>query len=124
MIARSRLPLLMLLLPASGLLVAAAPPPAEREQMVSWIDATLSQADCKIRDPGRVTMRRLNREEYNNTIHDLTGLDLRPTDDFPSDDVGYGFDNIGDVLSMSPLLMEKYIAAAEKIAQAAIITPE
>ena len=54
-------------------------------------------------------MRRLNREEYNNTIRDLVGIDLRPADDFPSDDVGYGFDNIGDVLSMSPLLMEKYL---------------
>ena len=53
-------------------------------------------------------MRRLNRAEYNNTIRDLVGLDLHPADDFPSDDVGYGFDNIGDVLSISPLLMEKY----------------
>ena len=48
----------------------------------------------------------------------------RPADTFPSDDVGYGFDNIGDVLSISPLLMEKYLAAAEQVARAVILTPE
>ncbi|MBI2808547.1 MAG: DUF1592 domain-containing protein [Planctomycetes bacterium] len=68
------------------------------------------------RDPGRVTMRRLNRAEYNNTIRDLVGFtDFRPADDFPSDDVGHGFDNIGDVLTVSPVLMERYLAAAETI---------
>ena len=50
---------------------------------------------------GRVTIRRLNRTEYNNTIRDLVGVDFKPADDFPADDVGYGFDNIGDVLSLS-----------------------
>ena len=45
-----------------------------------------------------MTIRRLNRAEYNNTIRDLVGIDFHPADDFPSDDVGYGFDNIGDVL--------------------------
>ena len=68
-------------------------------------------------DPGRVTIRRLNRAEYNNTIRDLVGVDFRPADDFPSDDVGYGFDNIGDVLTLPPILFEKYLAAAEKIAE-------
>src|SRR4249920_2199384 len=58
---------------------------------------------------GRVTLRRLNRLEYNNTIRDLLGVDFKPAEDFPSDDVGYGFDNIGDVLSLPPLLMEKYL---------------
>ena len=72
-------------------------------------------------DPGRVTIRRLNRAEYNNTIRDLVGIDFRPADDFPSDDVGYGFDNIGDVLSMPPILMEKYLAAAETISEEAIV---
>ena len=71
-------------------------------------------------DPGRVTIRRLNRAEYNNTIRDLVGVDFNPAEDFPSDDVGYGFDNIGDVLSLSPVLMERYLAAAESIAQRAI----
>jgi hypothetical protein len=73
------------------------------------------------RDPGRVTMRRLNRAEYNNTIRDLVGVDFKPADDFPADDVGYGFDNIGDVLTISPVLMERYLAAAETIMNQAII---
>lgn len=96
----------------------------ERDAATGWIDSFISQADCKLEDPGRVTMRRLNREEYNNTIRDLFGVAIRPADEFPSDDVGYGFDNIGDVLSISPLLMEKYLKAAEKVAQAVIVTPE
>jgi hypothetical protein len=101
-----------------------APTQTEREKIATWIDTTLSNADCSVQDPGRVTLRRLNRDEYNNTIRDLLGVDLRPADEFPNDDVGYGFDNIGDVLSISPLLMEKYLTAAEKVTQAAIITPE
>jgi hypothetical protein len=72
-------------------------------------------------DPGRVTMRRLNRTEYRNTIRDLIGVDFDPTEDFPSDDVGHGFDNIGDVLSLSPVLMERYLAAAEGIVNRAIL---
>src|SRR5262249_32255337 len=67
--------------------------------------------------PGRVTLRRLNRDEYNRTIHDLTGVTFNPADDFPSDDVGHGFDNIGDVLSMPPILLEKYLNAAERIVE-------
>src|SRR4030095_11776147 len=60
--------------------------------------------------------------EYNNTIRDLVGIDFQPADDFPQDDVGYGFDNIGDVLSMPPILMEKYMAAADVILKKAIVT--
>jgi hypothetical protein len=71
-------------------------------------------------DPGRVTVRRLNRTEYNYTIRDLVGVDFNPAEDFPSDDVGHGFDNIGDVLTLSPVLMERYLAAAESIMQRAI----
>ncbi len=70
---------------------------------------------------GRVTIRRLNRTEYNNTVRDLVGVDFKPADDFPADDVGYGFDNIGDVLSVSPLLLEKYLTAAETILEQAIV---
>src|SRR5262249_52867680 len=69
-----------------------------------------------------VTLRRLNRTEYNNTIRDLVGVDFQPAADFPPDDVGYGFDNIGDVLSLSPLLMDKYLAAAETILERAIVS--
>jgi hypothetical protein len=74
-------------------------------------------------DPGRVSIRRLNRHEYDNTIRDLVGVDMRPAEDFPSDDVGKGFDNIADVLSLSPLLLEKYMDAAERIAAQAIVVP-
>ena len=105
-------------------------PPEDRPQptreelgvLSRWIKSALKPEDCaKIFDPGRVTIRRLNRSEFNNTIRDLIGIDFHPADDFPSDDVGYGFDNIGDVLSMPPILMEKYLAAAETISEEAII---
>lgn len=97
------------------------PADAERDQVVAWIDGQLAKFDCgRERDPGRVTIRRLNRVEYNNTIRDLTGVDFQPAADFPSDDVGYGFDNIGDVLSLPTILLEKYLAAAEKIVDRAV----
>jgi len=69
---------------------------------------------------GRVTVRRLNRMEYNNTVRDLLGVTSKPSVAFPPDDTGYGFDNIGDVLSLSPLLAEKYLDAAEDIAAEAM----
>ena len=94
---------------------------AQRQTMTAWIDGQLAQFSCgDERDPGRVTLRRLNRVEYDNTIRDLFGIDFHQAEDFPSDDVGYGFDNIGDVLSMPPILLEKYLAAAEKIASHAL----
>src|SRR5579872_250056 len=101
-----------------------APTKAERDGLVEWVQSTTSAADCKLNDPGHVTLRRLNRAEYNNTVRDLCGVDIHPGDEFPNDDVGYGFDNIGDVLSISPLLMEKYIAAAAKVAHAAFQNPD
>jgi hypothetical protein len=101
------------------------PTTAEREQLSAWLDATLGAVDCGLkRDPGRVTIRRLNRTEYNNTIRDLVGVRFQPAEDFPADDVGYGFDNIGDVLTLPPLLMEKYLAAAERIIEEAFKSPE
>jgi hypothetical protein len=100
------------------------PTSAEMDTINAWLDAVVFKIDCTRRDPGRVTIRRLNRAEYNNTIRDLVGVDFHPADDFPSDDVGYGFDNIGDVLSMPPILMEKYLAAAEKILDKAIVHEE
>ena len=96
---------------------------AERELLQAWIDYEVFKCDCKNPDPGRVTLRRLNRAEYNNTIRDLVGVNFRPADDFPADDAGYGFDNIGDVLSMPPVLLEKYLTAAEKILMQAIVVP-
>ncbi|MBA4187933.1 MAG: hypothetical protein C0467_07930 [Planctomycetaceae bacterium] len=100
------------------------PTKEERAFVIDWIGNTLNKVDCGgTRDPGRVTMRRLNRAEYNNTIRDLCGVDFKPADDFPADDVGYGFDNIGDVLSFQPILLEKYMTAAEKVLAAAIKIP-
>ena len=71
--------------------------------------------------PGTITLRRLTRYEYRNTVRDLLGIDYEMASDFPADDVGYGFDNIGDVLSLPPILMEKYLAAAEQISSQAIV---
>lgn len=74
-------------------------------------------------DPGRVTMHRLNKAEYNNTVHDLLGTNLTPADDFPADDVSYGFDNISDVLTTSPLHVELYERSAEKLIEEAMAVP-
>lgn len=101
------------------------PSKAEADAFIRWIQQEFGQAERQAKpDPGRVTARRLNRSEYNNTVHDLLGVEFRPADDFPQDDSGYGFDNIGDVLSLSPVLMEKYLTAAEKVARTAIFGPE
>jgi hypothetical protein len=96
----------------------------ERAVVIRWIESRVLKIDCSQIDPGRVTIRRLNRAEYNNTIRDLLGIDIKPADDFPSDDVGYGFDHMGDVLSMPPVLLERYLAAAERVVDAAIKTPD
>lgn len=96
-----------------------SPTVAEREALVSWFQRAMA-TKCDLGDIGKVTIRRLNRSEYNNTVRDLVGVDLHPADAFPSDDVGYGFDTIGDVLSVSPLHFEMYMAAAEKLARAAV----
>ena len=98
------------------------PAPSEAETAMKAVDTILDEFDCAgPRQDGRVTIRRLNRVEYNNTIRDLVGVDFKPSADFPNDDVGYGFDNIGDVLSVSPLLLEKYLSAAEAILERAIV---
>lgn len=97
---------------------ADQPSEVELQELRTVLQAELATFDCQgTARPGRVTLRRLNRAEYNNTIRDLVGLDFKPADDFPSDDVGNGFDNIGDVLAIPPLLMEKYLAAAEEIVE-------
>ena len=100
-------------------------PSREEQKLVAdWIRHSLDDFyDNAPPDPGRVTVRRLNRNEYNNVIRDLMRLDFNPAKDFPPDDSGYGFDNIGDVLSVSPLLLEKYLSAAEEIAEQAVAVP-
>jgi hypothetical protein len=100
------------------------PPEHKRQAVAGWLARELDRIDrLTPPDPGRVTARRLNRNEYNNTIRDLLGVDVQPADDFPQDDAGYGFDNIADVLSLSPVLMEKYVSAAEKVSRIALFGP-
>jgi hypothetical protein len=102
---------------------APFPPLTDEEvrQITGWIEAAFARQDeAQAPDPGRVTARRLNRTEYDNTVRDLLGVTLRPALDFPQDDSGYGFDNNGDVLSLSPALMERYVNAAERVARAAL----
>jgi len=109
-------------MPPTGL---PRPKPAEIDLAAGFIEKEYDRRDrAAPPDPGRVTARRLNRAEYNNTIRDLFGIDFRPAEDFPSDDSGYGFDNIGDVLSLSPVLLEKYLAAAESITRRAILAEQ
>lgn len=98
-------------------------PPADKPQcndselstILDWIEGEVFQTDGKKEDPGRVTIRRLNRTEYKNTIRDLFGIQIETENFFPPDDTGYGFDTIGEVLSLSPILMEKYMEMAENI---------
>jgi len=96
-------------------------PSAEQfEQIEHWIKSAVFQIDPKNPDPGHVTLRRLNRVEYRNTIRDLLGVDFNADAAFPPDDTGHGFDNIGDVLSLSPLLLEKYLTAAKSVVAQAV----
>jgi hypothetical protein len=96
------------------------PEPTELEVLTSWLDRTTTVS----RTPGRVTLRRLNRAEYNNTIRDLLGVTFKPATDFPADDSGDGFDTLGDVLSVSPTLIEKYLTAAENVVDAVTVDPK
>ena len=93
------------------------PSDAERQVITGWI-ASLKQLDTP--DPGHTTLRRLNRTEYRWTILDLFGVEFDTDEDFPKDDVSDGFDNIAQTLSLSPLLMEKYLIAADKILDQAL----
>jgi len=97
------------------------PRPPQLDAVIQYLQAEFDKADRNEKpDPGRVTARRLNRSEYSNTIRDLLAVDFHAEKSFPTDDLGNGFDNIGDVLTVSPVLMEKYMAAAESIAARAI----
>ena len=97
------------------------PAQADVDRFLGFVTGEFEKADARVKpDPGRVTARRLNRNEYSNTIRDLLAVDFHAERDFPSDDSGHGFDNIGDVLTISPMLMEKYLRAAERIAARAI----
>ncbi|MBI4905510.1 MAG: DUF1592 domain-containing protein [Acidobacteria bacterium] len=90
-----------------------------------WLEGEFARQDRMVKpDAGRVTARRLNRAEYNNTIRDLLGIDIRPADNFPADTAAFGFDNISDALSLSPTLLENYVDAAERVVRTALFGPE
>jgi len=99
------------------------PHPTQLAGMISYIEQSFALADAATPpDPGRMIAHRLNRTEYMNTVRDLLGVRFAADRDFPADDTGLGFDNIGELLNLSPLLMERYMAAAERISQWAIST--
>ncbi len=106
---------------------ADSPQPSaeERERLTGWVENDFLAAECgKQLSTPPVAIRRLNRQEYNNTIRDLLGLDLRLADAFPADDIGFGFDNVGSALNISPVHIEKYLDAAEVAMDKAIVPPE
>ncbi len=107
----------------AGLMPAEGNPRLSAQEQATldhWIKFTAFGVDPRNFDPGRVTAHRLNRLEYRNTIRDLLGVDFDTDTAFPGDDIGYGFDNIADVLNVSPLLMEKYLAAAQTVVGQAV----
>jgi len=100
------------------------PSTLQRLAIAQWLDATLAYVppDAPV-DPGWFTIHRLNRSEYRNTLRDLLGVDPARVDlaaKLPRDDTGYGFDNIADVLSVSPLALEQYMASAEQAIEAGL----
>ncbi len=101
------------------------PDAADAARLVSWLETALDRAAAANPDPGAPAIHRLNRAEYRNAVRDLLGLDLDHARDLPADDSGYGFDNIGDVLTVSPLHVEQYVAAARRVSRLAVgsLTP-
>ncbi len=96
------------------------PEEATYDALVKYIETGRDRLAEAKPNPGRATLHRVNRTEYGNAIRDLLALEIDVADLLPADDIGYGFDNIGDVLSVSPLLMERYLATAAKISRQAV----
>lgn len=96
------------------------PTPEQKQRIEHWIKGQVFAFDPGNPDPGHVTVRRLNRVEYRNTIRDLLGVEFDTEKEFPPDDAGFGFDNIGDVLTLPPMLLEKYLAAAKTVVTRAV----
>src|SRR5687767_9567931 len=101
------------------------PPAKLRQQVIDWVKAVRANELRKnAGDPGPVLARRLSNSEYNYTIRDLTGVDLRPTREFPVDPANQsGFDNTGESLTMSPALFNKYLDAARHVADHLVLMP-
>jgi cytochrome c5 len=99
------------------------PEPSAYKSMVGWLTTSLDAAVADHPNPGRASIHRLNRAEYGNAVRDLLGLEIDATDLLPADDEGYGFDNIADVLRVSPSLLEQYLSASAKVASLAVGDP-
>ena len=104
---------------------ASSPRPdkATYTRLISWLQTQLNSAARENPNPGRPAVHRLNRAEYANAIRDLLALEIDVKELLPSDDLGYGFDNIADVLSFSPLLLERYLSAARTVSRLAVGDP-
>jgi len=96
------------------------PKPEAVAAFTKWTSDSLDHAASLHPNPGQPTIHRLNRVEYGNAVRDLLGLDLKLAAKLPADDTGYGFDNIGDVLSLSPILIERYMSVARLVSRAAV----
>ena len=96
------------------------PTVAGAEAFTGWLASSLDKYAAAHPNPGRPAIHRLNRAEYSNAIRDLLALDTKPGDLLPVDDSGYGFDNIGDVLTVSPALLERYLSVARRASRAAV----
>jgi uncharacterized protein DUF1592/uncharacterized protein DUF1588/uncharacterized protein DUF1587/uncharacterized protein DUF1585/uncharacterized protein DUF1595 len=96
------------------------PPEVTYQALVSAIENERDRLAQVRPNPGRPTLHRLNRTEYANAVRDLLGLEVDVSEMLPADDIGYGFDNIGDVLQVSPVLLERYLSAARKISRSAV----
>src|SRR5580692_10127193 len=92
------------------------PSMADAHAFTGWLVDSLDKYAAAHPNPGRPAVHRLNRAEYSNAIRDLLALDTKPGALLPVDDSGYGFDNIGDVLSASPALIERYLSVARRVA--------
>ena len=101
-----------------------APEAAARAEFVAHLEKALDQAAAVAPNPGRPAAHRLNRAEYGNAVRDLLALDIDVSAMLPGDDSGYGFDNIADVLSLSPALLERYLVAARRISRLAAGNPD
>ncbi|HZZ56233.1 MAG TPA: DUF1592 domain-containing protein [Opitutaceae bacterium] len=109
----------------AGLMPPSSQPrllPEEYHKLMTWIKFQAFELDPVHPDPGRVTLRRLNRVEYRNTVRALTGVDFDTQSQFPPDDTGQGFDNIAAVLTISPMLLEHYLDAAQAVIDQAVPT--
>jgi mono/diheme cytochrome c family protein len=98
---------------------APRPPKEKLTDFTNWLAKSLDTQAAANPNPGHATVRRMNRTEYANAVRDLLALDVDFTKDMPADDTGYGFDNIADVLSVSPTLMDRYVTVAGKISRMA-----